>query len=196
MSIRAFTLVETVVTAAATALVFVTLGVLLSYFYKTNSFTLEQSTAVGQARRGVEDAMLYLREASYGSDGSYPIKSVATSSITFYANTNNDSAIEQVTYKIINRTFYRTVAAPIGSPLTYVGASISTSTVATSVINGTSTPAFRYFDNAGSELFSPVDISGIASIRTTIVIDVNVNRTPVAFTLSGWATLRNLKNQP
>lgn len=191
-----FTLVETVVVIAATALVFVTLGSLISYFYKTNSYTIEQSTAVEQARRGVEDAMLYLREASYGSDGSYPIKSVATTTVVFYANTNTDSVIERVAYTLINKTLYRTVATPTGNPPSYTNATIATSTIATPVANGTSTPIFRYFNSAGIELSSPVDISKIASIRTTVVIDVNVNRSPVAFTLSGGATLRNLRNQP
>ncbi len=191
-----FTLIETIVVISATALVLITLGSLISYFYKTNAYAFEQSTAVGQARGGVENAVLYLREASYGSDGSYPIKSAATSSITFYANTNNDSVIERVAYTLINKTFYRTVATPTGNPLTYVGASIATSTISMPVVNGTSTPMFRYFNKAGTELFAPIDISEISSIRVTVVVDVNVNRAPVAFTLSGGATLRNLKNQP
>lgn len=190
-----FTLVETVAVIALTSLISITLGVLLAYFYKTNSFTLEQSTAVEQARRGVEDAMSHLREASYGSDGSYPITNVATSSVTFYANVNDDSVIERVTYTLKNGVFYRVVATPSGNPLTYVGASIATSTVATAVVNATSTPVFRYFDNAGAELSSPVNISRIASIKTTVVIDVNLSRAPVSFTLSGGATLRNLRSQ-
>jgi type II secretory pathway pseudopilin PulG len=195
MTYRGFTLIETIVVVTTTALVFVTLGLLLTYFYKTNAYTLEQSTAVGQARRGVEDAMRYLREASYASDGSYPIKSVATSTITFYANVNSSTAIERVSYRLQGNTFYRTIATPTGNPLSYTNATIATSTVAISVVNGTSTPIFRYFDSTGTELSSPVNISKISSVRTTIVIDVNVNRTPVPFTLSGGATLRNLNDQ-
>lgn len=191
-----FTLVETIVVVAMTALVLITLGWLIVYFYKTNAYALEQSTAVGQARHGVEDAMLYLREASYGSDGSYPIKNAATSSITFYANTDDDTVIERVTYSLIKGTLYRVVATPTGSPLSYVGATIATSTISLPVTNGTSTPVFRYFNNAGAELSAPVDISKVASVRTTVVVDVNVNRAPVAFTLSGGATLRNLKSSP
>lgn len=190
-----FTLVETIVIVAATTLIFVTLGSLLTYFYKTNAYTLEQSTAVGQARRGVEDAMNHLREASYASDGSYPIASVATSSVTFYANINNSSMIERITYVLRNRTLYRVVATPVGNPPTYTGASIATTTVATSVVNATSTPVFRYFDNTSTELPTPVDISKIVSIKTTIVVDVNVNRAPIEFTLSGGAALRNLRTQ-
>ena len=191
-----FTLIETIVIISITALIFVTLGVLISYFYKTNAYALEQSTAIGQARRGVEDAMLYLREASYGNDGAYPIKNVATSSVTFYANTNNDNIIERVTYILINKILYRTIATPTGNPPSYAGATIATSTIATPVTNNESTPVFRYFDKNGAELYAPVDISKISSIRTTVVVDVNVNRAPVAFTLSGGATLRNLKDQP
>lgn len=177
-----------------TALVLTTLGWLIVYFYKTNAYALEQSISIGQARRGVEDAMLYLREASYGNDGAYPIKNVATSSVTFYANTNNDTVIERVTYILINKVLYRTIATPTGNPLSYANATIATSTIATPVTNNESTPVFRYFDKNGTELFAPVDISEIASIRTTVIVDVNVNRAPVAFTLSGGATLRNLKN--
>jgi type II secretory pathway pseudopilin PulG len=190
-----FTLVETIVTVATTALIFVIIGMLLSYFYKTNAYTLEQSVAIWQARNGVEDAMSHLREASYGSDGSYPIANAATSSITFYANINNDSYVERVTYSLVNGVLYRTVAEPSGNPPTYVGAAVSTSTVATSVINSTSTPVFIYFDNTGTQLSSPVDVSKVSSVETTIIVDVNVNRAPVAFTLSSAATMRNLREQ-
>lgn len=195
MRYRAFTLVETIVVVATTALIFVVIGSIITYFYKTNEYTLEQSVAVWQARKGVENAMTYVREASYGSDGSYPIANAATSSITFYANVNNDSYIERVTYSLINGVLYRAVAEPSGNPPTYIGATVATSTVATSVINSASQPVFIYFDDTGTQLPSPVDVSQIASIETTVVVDVNVNRAPVAFTLSGAATLRNLREQ-
>jgi type II secretory pathway pseudopilin PulG len=195
MKKNGFTLVETIVVIAVTTLVSLTLGALLVYFYRTNAYTLEQATAVGQARHGIEDAMFHLREASYGSDGSYPVMSVATSSIIFYANIDADPYIERVTYKLQNGTLYRTVGEPVGNPPTYVGGTIATSTITTPVVNGTSTPIFRYFDNTGTELVAPVNIPKISSIKTTVIIDVNVNRTPTAFTLSGGATLRNLRTQ-
>ena len=194
--VRGFTLIETIIVVAMTALISIVLGVMLTYFYKTNAYALEQSSAVAQARRGVEDAMRFLREASYGSDGSYPIESVATSSITFYANNDTDAQIERLTYSLIKGVLYRAAQNPSGNPLSYDGAATATSTVATSVTNGTSTPVFRYFDNTGVELVQPVNISKIASIKTTVIIDVNVNRAPVPFTLSSGATLRNLRNQP
>jgi type II secretory pathway pseudopilin PulG len=195
MNKSGFTLVETIVVTATTTLIFLVIGILLTYFYKTNAYTLEQSAAVWHARNGVEDAMKYIREASYGSDGSYPIASAATSTITFYANMNNDSYIERITYSLINGVLYRAVAEPSGNPLTYTNATVSTTTVATSIVNSTSTPLFIYFDDTGVQLPSPTDVSQISSVETTVVVDVNVNRAPVAFTLSSGATLRNLREQ-
>lgn len=191
---RAFTLVETVVVIALTALITITLGILLAYFYKTDTYTLQQSVQVEQARHGVEDAMRYLREASYGSDGSYPIANAGTSTITFYANTDTDAPIERITYSLIHGVFYRVVTQPAGNPPSYSGA-ISTSTLSIPVVNSTSTPIFRYFNNAGTELLQPVNIGQIASVRTTLIVDADVNRAPVSFTLSGAATLRNLREQ-
>ena len=196
MTPRAFTLIETIVVIAVTALISVTLGTLLAYFYKTNTYALEQSVAVAQARRGVEDAMRYIREASYGGDGSYPVANAATSSITFYASTDTNTSINQITYTLQQGTLYRVIATPTGSPPSYIGASLATTTIATNIVNGTSTPIFRYFDNTGTELSAPVDIAHIASVETTVVIDVNINRAPVSFTLSGGATLRNVRDQP
>jgi type II secretory pathway pseudopilin PulG len=191
---RAFTLVETVVVIGLTAFITVTLGLMLVYFYKTDTYTLQQATQVEQARRGIEDAMRYLREASYGSDGTYPIQTAGTSTIIFYSNTDNDSVIERVKYTLSNGTFYKTVTQPTGTPPTYTG-TISTSTLALPVVNATSTPVFRYFDDTGAELTQPVNIGQVSSVRTTIVVDVDVNRAPVSFTLSGGATLRNLRDQ-
>jgi type II secretory pathway pseudopilin PulG len=196
MNLRGFSLVETIVVVSTTALISVTLGSLLTYFYKTNAYTLEQSTAVAQARRSIEDAMSHLREASYGSDGSYPLMVVATSSITFFAKvTATGPYIERVTYSLQKGILYRTVGEPFTNPISYSGISVATTTVATSVMNTAATPLFRYFDNTGTELASPADVSKVSSVLTTVVIDVNAARAPFSLTLSGSATLRNLKSQ-
>lgn len=187
---------EMLIVIALTALISGVIGYLIQFFYKTSGYALQESIAVAEARHGVEDAMRYLREATYGSDGSYPIQTAATSSIVFFAKVDNNESVERITYLLSNGTLYRGVASPTGSPPTYVGAVTSTSTVAKTVKNATSSPIFRYFNNAGVELTAPYTLSSIASIQTTLTIDVDVNRTPVPFTLSGGATLRNLQNQP
>lgn len=178
---RGFTLVETVVVIALVSIIMAALGSLLVFFYKTNAYVYQQATATIQARRGVDDAIRYAREAEYGADGSYPIRNAATSTITLSADTNNDNVAETVTYRVANGSFSRTV----------VGAGTLTTTLSTSVVNGTSTPIFRYFDKAGAELSAPVDTAKIFAITATLVTRVDSGRGPSAFTLSGRAQLRN-----
>jgi len=179
--LRGFTLVETVVVIALMSVIMVALGSLLVFFYKTNSYVYQQAIATIQARRGIDDAVHYVREAAYGTDGSYPIQNAATSTVTLSADVNNDNAPEIVTYRLANGTFSRTA----------VGATTLTTTLSTSVVNGTSTPIFRYFDKAGAELAEPVDVSKIFSVTATLVTQVNTGKGSSAFTLSGRAQLRN-----
>jgi len=60
---RGFTLIETIVVCRGDCTYFRCSRYVALLFYKTNAYTLEQSTAVWQARKGVEDAMLRLRES-------------------------------------------------------------------------------------------------------------------------------------
>jgi prepilin-type N-terminal cleavage/methylation domain-containing protein len=192
---KGFTLIETIVTVAITAAISLALGAMIVFFYKTNAYTLEQSTAVEEARRSLNAAMTPLRSASYASDGSYPIAVAASTTLTFYANNDVDATLEQVTYTLIGSTFYKVVVNPGGSPLTYVGQPPATSTISIYVQNATTTPVFTYYDSTGTALTYPINISKISSINTTVRIDVNQNRAPVTFTLSASATLRNLEKE-
>jgi prepilin-type N-terminal cleavage/methylation domain-containing protein len=194
-AIKGFTLIEMLLVIALTALMMLTVNSLIVYFYKTNNYTLQQSFAANEARQGVQDAMTYLRGASYGADGSYPIASAATSSITFYAAIGSSNTIDEISYQLIKGTLYRLVTAPAGNPPSYAGQQAASSTIAVSVVNDASTPVFQYFDNTGTLLTSPINIAKIASVTTSLIIDVDVNRAPVAFTLTGGATLRNLLSQ-
>ena len=82
----AFTLIETVIVIGLVVVVGGALSSMIQYFYRTNDYVLQEGAAVQSARLGLSTAMEDLREASYGNDGSYPIASVGTSTITFYAD--------------------------------------------------------------------------------------------------------------
>lgn len=188
---RGFTLIETVVAIALTGVIVVTLAFLIQYFYKTNLYILEESQAINGARVSIDSAMENLREASYGADGSYPIAAAATSSITFYANVGPGMVVDEVRYYLSGTTLYRGVTVPGGSPPSYAGQPETTTLVVSNISNGV-TPLFTYFDASGNELPEPVTIAAIASVRIDVFADVNPNRAPGVFTLSGSATLRNI----
>jgi len=188
------TLVEMLVVIALTGAVVAAIGRITSYFYRTNAYVLEQTQAVEAARRSTENALADLREASYGDDGSYPIANAATSTVTFYADTDADSSVEKIRYYLSGTTFYRAVTQSAGNPLSYSGQSESVDIVVDNIRNDALNPLFRYYDSGGAELSAPADAGKIASVKATVMTDVNPNRAPAVYTLQESATIRSLRD--
>ena len=191
---RGFSLVETIVVVSLLVLVGGALSGMIQYFYRTNDYVLQEGNAVQSARQGLAILVQNLREASYGDDGSYPIASAATSTVTFYADINGDGHVDKVRYYVSGTTLYRGVTNSSGNPPSYVGQPEASSTVATYLRNSSSTPIFQYYDDTGALLSSPVNVSNISTVAVTLKVDVDTNRSPAAYTLIGNATLRNLQN--
>jgi prepilin-type N-terminal cleavage/methylation domain-containing protein len=194
-NMKAFSLIEMLVVIAITSTVMVSLGFMISFFYKTNGYVLESASATNSARRGTSIALSQLREASYADDGSYPLSNAATSTLTFYADTDNDSAVERVRLYLLNGTFYEGVTNTTGSPPSYAGQPEATTTLALNVRNTAATPIFQYYDSSGTLLTGTINLSLVRSIKMTLYVDVNPNRAPNVYTLAGSATLRNLDNR-
>lgn len=193
-NMRGFTLVEMIVVIFITGVVGIALNSMISNFYKTNAFLLEQTKAIDNAHRGVNTSFIDLREASYGDDGSYPIQTVSTSSITFYSDVDNDGIVERIRLYLLNGSFYRGVTDSTSTPPTYVGQPEATTTIANYVRNGTTTPIFRYYDTNGFELSSStIPIAAISSISISLSIDLNPLRAPDILILRETATLRNIR---
>lgn len=190
-----FTLIEVVVVVTLTALVGVGLLSMIAYFYRSNAFLLEATSATEGASRGVNETLVSLREASYGEDGAFPVAAAATSSITFYADLDRDASIEKVRFYISAGILYRGLTEAAGNPPSYTAQPESITTIATYVRNGTSTPAFRYFNAAGTELTGAIEVADIRTVRTRFDVDINPLRAPNIITVEGAATLRNLRDE-
>jgi hypothetical protein len=195
MRYRGISLVETVVVIAITAAVSGALLSAIRCFYVNNEYVIEATTAVENARRGLALSLSELREASYGDDGAYPVESAATSSVTFYSDTDTDGAIEKVKIWAYNGSLYTVVTNSGGNPPTYTGQASATTSIVSDLRNGTSTPVFTYFDSSGAQLStSATPVASIATVKATVQIDINPNRAPQIYTLYGSATLRNLRD--
>lgn len=194
-SARAFTLAEMLVVIALTGLVGVGLLSMIAYFYRTNAYLLEATSAVDSASRGLNESIASLREASYGEDGAYPLSAAATSSVTFHADPDLDQTIEKVRLYRSGETLYRGVTNAAGNPPSYTGQTEVITIIATSVKNATSTPLFRYYDEDGLELTGTIDIASVRSIRARLDVDINPLRAPNILILESSATLRNLRTE-
>ncbi|MEK9184280.1 MAG: hypothetical protein AAB892_00955 [Patescibacteria group bacterium] len=190
---RGFTLAETIVVVGIVAVAGAALVGSIQYFYRSNAYILEQSVALDSARRGLALTLQNFREASYGDDGAYLVTLAATSSATFYADIDQDGGIERVRAYLSNGNLYRGITSSAGNPATYTGQPETIETVATYVKNATSTPIFTYYGSDGTALAYPVTITLIRAVGVTMDVDLNPNRLPNVFRLSGTATLRNLR---
>jgi type II secretory pathway pseudopilin PulG len=191
---RAFTLVEVLVLIGITGVLGITINSLVTNFYRSNAYLLQETSAIDSAHRGLRTSFENLREASYGDDGSYPIKTAATSTLTFFSDIDGDGSVERIHLYLQNGSFYRGVTDSTSTPPTYAGQKEATTTIATFVRNSTSTPLFRYYDSDGIELASTtIDVSQIAAISTSVLVDLNPARAPDILTLTETATLRNLR---
>ncbi len=98
--IKAFTLIETLVSIFIFSIIVVIIFSSITIFYKTQAFTWDQARAIEEARRGVKIMIREIREAKDGDDGSYSIEKADDKEFIFYSDIDKDGATEKVRYYI------------------------------------------------------------------------------------------------
>jgi len=165
----------------------------VQYFYRTNTYAVEQSSAVSSAQRGVESMVKTIREAAYASDGAYPVVAIAPNDITFYADIDADPAIERVRYYLSGTSLMRAVTDATGDPPSY-GAPQASSVVSDTVRNlEQNVQLFRYYDMNGGLITDYSRIAYVRFIEMDIVVNVDPGKLPNQLTLRSTAALRNLR---
>jgi prepilin-type N-terminal cleavage/methylation domain-containing protein len=195
---KGFTLVEALVVASILLLLMLAMTSFQKDVFYTNSIQQGSFTVIQDARTILRTMAKELRSASTGGDGSYPIVIAATSTLTFFTDTNNDGVKDKIRYFLATTTLMKGVIVASGTPVTYNPSLEKISYLASNVKNGTSTPLFDYFDGSyngtSTPLTQPVSVSVIRLVRMTLVLDVDPNRSPLPRTYVSSVTLRNLKD--
>ncbi len=195
MQPRGLTFIEMIVTLGMFVLIMAVITNSILFFYRANSSSLEQAIQVETARRGIELFVRDVREATYGDDGAFPLQAIATSSMTFYSDTDTDGAIERIRYSLSGKTLYRNVTEPTGSPAAYTGGGVTT-TVSDYVRNfDEDSSVFRYYNASSTEVAVSGSVSSIVSVTIKLVVDIVQKHTPGTYTLTESATIRNLRAQ-
>lgn len=189
---RGMTFVEAIVWVAVSTAVMVAIVSSLVYFYRTNRYAIEAADQIASGTRGIDLMTRTLREASYSTTGEYPIVSMGSTTIVFYADINANTSIEKVTFYLQGNTLMGGVVEPTGNPPVYTGAT-STSDVSYYVQNvAQGTPIFKYYNASGVEITDYTRVADVRFITITVIIDVNTQTIPTQLTLRSSATLRNL----
>jgi prepilin-type N-terminal cleavage/methylation domain-containing protein len=195
---RAFTLIEVLTTIA----IMTSIMVVVSLFqYNVLNYNRSAATSLinaTEAQNILKNVARELRSAEPGENGEYPIASVATSTITFFADLNADGKSEKIRYYISANTLYRGVILPVGLPAVYSSANETRKILTTGLRNSSSTPIFQYYSSTyngtSTPLSYPITISTIRLVRVDLRVDSDPNKSPIVRTYSTQVQLRNLKD--
>lgn len=192
-----FTLAEIITAVAILSLIMVAVSTFQYNVLSYNRSAQVSLTNAQEAQSLIKTVAKELRAMQQSANGAYPIAVAATSTITFFSDTDRDGTEEQVRYYLASSTLYRGIIKPSGSPLAYTG-SESTKILATGLRNSSSTPVFEYFDSTyagtSSPMTYPLTLTSIRLVKVNLTIDTDPNKAPVLRTFTTQTVLRNLKD--
>lgn len=195
---RGFTLIEVVTTIAIMTVVMLSVGIFEYNILNSNRAGVAALTNAQEVQALLKTMAKEIRSAESGDDGSYPIVSAGTTTITFYADVDSNGTRERVRYYLATTTVYRGITKSAGSPPSYNLASESKKLLVTGVRTSSSAPMFEYFDSmyAGTStaMTYPLNTTSVRLVKITLTIDTDPNKSPTVKTYSTQASLRNLKD--
>lgn len=193
-----FTLAETVVVVAITGALMVSTTMLFKDIFVDSRQGVAANGEVDQGRSMSSNFVNEIRNATSGADGSFALNQAGDSQIIFFTTYNGRGKVNRVRYYISGTKLLKGVTAPTGSPAVYNTANEIKAGVLDNVTNGTTVPAFYYYNGnyagTGSALTQPVNINSVnfVQLNLTILKQDNLGSTST-FSIKDGAALRNLK---
>ncbi|NTW22073.1 hypothetical protein HGA34_00835 [Candidatus Falkowbacteria bacterium] len=191
---RGLTIVELMISISIFMVFMIAASEFIIRGLQSNVFGYEQEDAISNARRAAGVMVEELRRAANGATGDYLFETVATGTIVFYADTDDDGLTEKIRYFADGINLKKGSIAPTGTPLVYNPADEKISTFAI-YLNNQSMSIFSYFDTNNAQIVNPTaNKTKIRLIRTTLKINVTPERAPADYFYSADIQIRNLKD--
>jgi len=196
---KGVTLLETLIAVGVFAFASVVVFAFVTDGFKIQSFALDQSTAMSEARRGVETMVREIRESQVADNGAYTIVTANPQEFSFYSDIDKDSSVERIRYFLEGTDFKRGVIEPRDNPVSYLQQDEVVTVITRFVRNG-SAPIFTYYngdwpgDTVNNPLSDPVDLSEVRFLHVSMTINVRPNVAPTDFNLETDVQMRNLKD--
>lgn len=198
MNKKGFTLVEVIISITIFILVIITISLFqFNVINHSNSSQISLSN-IYESEAILKTMIKEMRTMKSSANGSYPILNVATSTITFYSDSDGNGIIEQIRYYLSTTTLYRGKTDPSGTPATYNINNESKKILVTGVRNDSNFPIFEYYSSVyagtSTSMTYPIDIKSVRLIKINLTIDSDPNKSPVPITFTSQTSLRNLKD--
>jgi len=193
-----FTLIETIITLGIFLLIITAVTAFVAQGFRVNRFTLHQSEAISQARKGMDSLVKEIREASPAENGSYPIETADDQNLIFYSDIDADELVEKIRYFLDGTDLKKSIIEPTGFPPEYSG--VEQITTISQYIRNDTIPLFYYYnrdyptDTENNPLTTPAAVNEIKLIRIFLEVNVDPGQAPEHFILISNSQIRNLKD--
>lgn len=194
---KGFSLVEIIFAVAILTMILVAVANFQLDIFRLNDLIQGTLFSQNEARKILRPFANEVRGASQSSSGSYAIEEAATSTFTFYSDTNSDGVKERIRYFLDGSDFKKGIIVPTGNPYTYDEDDEEIIEVIHNV-QATST-IFTYYDEnyagtaSSTPLSDPVPIIQIRLVRIDLVVDDDLDEPPAPIWLTTQVSIRNLK---
>lgn len=179
MKNKGFTLVEVLVAMLIATIIMFAVANFGQNILSLNQSASQSLTAGLESRQAMKVMIRELRALE-------SLDAVATSSISFSVDLNQDENLENIRYFLDLST--QTLKREVDGVQNILVANIIS----------TSTPIFDYYDQnyagTSTSLALPVDLSTISLVKVTLMVDKDPNRLPKTLITTSQVSLRNLKS--
>lgn len=194
-------IVELIVATSILVLLMGVLSLIMLRAFYINRFTIEQGMNVAEVQKTIRSFTAKLREAKQSDAGGYLIGLAADDELTFFADIDDDAAIERLHYYVDSHKLMLGVSESSGFPASYPANDDSVRIVGNGVVNTASQPLFQYYnreyptDTVNNPLATPVDPVSIGMVKIDLYINVNTTKVPDSTHMETFVRPRNIKDE-
>lgn len=186
-----FTLIEAMVSIVIFSMIIYGITYLVSGILTNTGLQSKVLDNNDQARKVATAFSNEVRGAAVSATGSFPIESATSQQIIFYTQT--PTTINRIRYYLLAGKLYKGVTVPTGA--LYNLAQEVVTVVQSAVASAAGDTIFTYYDQNGTALVSPVNLTQVRNIGITLKIYLQGSRNNInTYTVESSATIRNLKD--
>jgi len=196
---KGLTLVEMMIAILIFTIAMIGIAQLFKSVWNTNGYTIEMGQSSLAASQGVNTMVGYIRATQQGDDGSYPIVSANNQDLVLFSDYNKDGITERLHFYLSGGNLMMGVTNPTTTlPKTYPSGDQKTITIASNVVNNSSTPIFYYYnsnypgDTTNNPLTTPAAVANISLIKILLTVNTVPNRVANNIQTQSFVELRNL----
>lgn len=195
------TLIEALMAVAIFAMGIGGFTLLFSKTWQMNAYTFEMGQSSMAVSQGMNNMVDYIRRVRQGDDGAYPVQSVSGNELTIFCDYNKDSITERLHFYKSGTDIFMGVTVPNSTmPKTYPAGDQKIITIASRIVNNSSTPIFYYYnkdypvDTINNPLTGSIDVSVVRLIKIFLQINIDPNHAPDNINMQNFVEMRNLND--